>query len=139
MISRDCDNHAGPGPGSVLVRTGEEPEDRARRGQGDRDHAHRDRGVDLAEQHAGGAGVTWNVTPVLPADVAGVWPVVEPLLAPALDVTSGRITMESVFIRLQTGVYLLWVAHEDDLARARGIEERRNEMPRLLILDCRDL
>lgn len=82
--------------------------------------------------------MSWHVTAVRPEDINTFWPIAEPLLAPAVEVTSGRIGMESVFIRLQSGVYLLWVAHQDDLDIKAAFLTREAQYPdkKVLTIEC---
>lgn len=57
--------------------------------------------------------MTWSVASI-PADrVAGVWPLVAPLLAPAVDRSGGRIDLMTTFDWLEEARLLLWTASTD--------------------------
>ena len=78
--------------------------------------------------------MTWHVTAILPQDAEALWPIVEPLLAPAIELSGGRIDAESVQAWLDDGRYLLWVAHQDDLDIAAAFVTREAQYPRKRVL-----
>lgn len=81
--------------------------------------------------------MTWHVTAILPADAEAVWPLVEPLLAPAIAMSGGRIDAESVQAWLKDSRYLLWVAHQDDMQIKAAFVTREAHYPckRVLTID----
>lgn len=52
------------------------------------------------------------------ADISIAWPIVSPLLAPAIERSEGRISSKSVVQWLLDGRYVLWLAHEDETVSA---------------------
>lgn len=66
-----------------------------------------------------------------------LWPVVAPLLAPAIAVAGGRMSMRTVLEWLDDGRYVLWVAHaEDRLVKAAFVtREAQYPLKRMLTID----
>lgn len=81
--------------------------------------------------------MTWTVIAVPREGVKTVWPVVAPLLAPAVEVSHGRMSMRSVLTWLLDGRYLLWVAHQEDLVVHAAFLTREAQYPerRVLTID----
>lgn len=51
----------------------------------------------------------------IPRDgIKPLWPVIAPMLAPAIELSMGRLTLKTVLDWLLDGRYLLWVAHTED-------------------------
>lgn len=62
-------------------------------------------------------------------DVQVIWPVVAPMLAPAVRLSRGRITTKSVLEWLVDGRYLLWIAHLDDRTPVAAFVTREARYP----------
>lgn len=58
--------------------------------------------------------MTWTVSLTPASELFRLWPVVAPLLAPAVQRSGGRLDMSSVFQWLTEKRYLLWVAYGPD-------------------------
>jgi hypothetical protein len=58
--------------------------------------------------------LTWTVSLTPASELSRLWPVVAPLLAPAVQRSGGRLDMSSVFQWLTEQRYLLWVAYGPD-------------------------
>ena len=54
-----------------------------------------------------------NIALIDPVNTGVVWPHVESLLAPAIDQSGGRYTIDTTKHAISTGEMQLWVAHED--------------------------
>lgn len=63
-----------------------------------------------------------------------LWPVVAPMLAPAVEVSGGRLTMRSVLEWLLDGRYLLWIAHTDDRVPQAAFVTREARYPNKSLL-----
>lgn len=78
--------------------------------------------------------MTWVVSAVPPSEIKTIWPVVAPLLQPAIEYSGGRIDMRSVFEWLTDGRYLLWVAYQDVARIKAAFVTRVATYPRRKIL-----
>ncbi len=78
--------------------------------------------------------MAWHVTAIRPEDVRSIWRNVLPILLPAIAESQGRIDAGSVFEWLTDGRYLLWVAHQDDLAIVAAFVTRETRYPRKSLL-----
>lgn len=56
----------------------------------------------------------WHMKSIRTDDVREMWPVVVPLLAPAIAATNGRTNMGVVFRHLTDNKCILWVAYADE-------------------------
>lgn len=74
---------------------------------------------------------------IIPPDqVSDIWPVVEPLLAPAVDRGGGRMSMNTVRQSLTNGTHLLWVAHEgNDILAAFITRVAQYPLRRMLVVE----
>jgi len=81
--------------------------------------------------------VTWTVAAIPREGVRTLWPVVAPLLAPAVEVAGGRMSMKTVLDWLDDGRYVLWVAHADDrLVKAAFVtREAQYPLKRMLTIE----
>lgn len=74
--------------------------------------------------------MTWHVQSILHEDVARLWPVVAPLLAPAVARSEGRYDMRAVLDDLRTGRSLLWVVYDDEAVVHAAFTARAAHYPR---------
>lgn len=81
--------------------------------------------------------MTWKLTAIQPEDVGYFWPLTAGLLRPAIGMSGGRLSEESVVEWLCDGRYLLWVAHERDLEIKAAFVTREANYPckRMLTID----
>ena len=81
--------------------------------------------------------MTWSAGIVSKEHVAGLWPVVAPLLKPAVDRSGGRISMDTVFASLEQGTHLLWiVADESTITAAFTTRVAQYPLKRMLVVEC---
>lgn len=82
--------------------------------------------------------MTWRLTSVPIEDLKAVWPIVAPLLAPAVARSGRRLTMRRSFEALQDGRYLLWLARQEDLVVHAAFLTRTASYPNrtVLAVDC---
>lgn len=82
--------------------------------------------------------MTWHVKSIPVEGLADVWPIVAPLLAPAVIRSGGRNDMRSVFRQIRESYLILWVAREDDKVVRAAFTTRVAEYPlkRMLVIDC---
>lgn len=82
--------------------------------------------------------MTWQVKSIPIEGLRTVWPIVAPLLAPAVAGSGGRVTMRNVFEGLEASRYLLWVAHQEDNVVAAALLTRVTAYPnrRMLTIDA---
>lgn len=57
--------------------------------------------------------MTWRVQSIAHDELGRVWPVVAPMLAPAVERSEGRYDMRAVFDDLRNRRSLLWVVYDD--------------------------
>lgn len=57
--------------------------------------------------------MTWTMTAVPRTEVKQVWSIAAPLLAPAVALSNGRISLSSIFDWLTDSRYILWLAYEN--------------------------
>jgi hypothetical protein len=74
--------------------------------------------------------MTWNVAIIPPAGLKTLWPIVAPLLAPAIRYSAGRIDMRSTFEWLMDERYQLWVVHGEDKVVIAALVTREAWYPR---------
>lgn len=81
--------------------------------------------------------MTWTVGAVSREGALVLWPVVAPLLAPAIELASSRMSMRTVRDWLEDGRYVLWVAHADDRVIKAAFLTREAQYPlrRMLTID----
>lgn len=81
--------------------------------------------------------MSWTVSPVRAETIPAMWLAVLPLLAPAIDLSGGRLSARSVLDWLRDGRYLLWIAHEEDGEPQAAFVSRIAQYPckRMLTID----
>lgn len=80
--------------------------------------------------------MTWTMTAVPPEEVKTVWPMVAPLLTPAVAYSNGRISLSSVFDWLADQRYILWLAYQDGRIGAAFVtREARYPCRKMLCID----
>jgi len=82
--------------------------------------------------------VTWTVKAVAPDRLKAFWPVVAPLLAPAVKQSGGRVTMRTLYEGLTEHRYLLWVAYDQNEVTHAAFVTRHAQYParKMLTVDC---
>lgn len=78
--------------------------------------------------------MTWTVSAVPPTEVKRVWSTVASLLAPAVDLSHGRMDMASLFAWLADQRYILWVAYPADKQIRAAFVTREARYPRRAML-----
>ncbi len=73
--------------------------------------------------------MTWTVKAVAPDRLKAFWPVVAPLLAPAVAQSGGRVTMRTLYEGLTEHRYLLWVALNDQEETTAALTTRVASYP----------
>lgn len=82
--------------------------------------------------------MTWSVKSIEAPDVLTIWPVVAPMLEPAVALSGGRVTMRTLRKGLLARQYLLWVAYPEDRVIRAAFVTRVAIYParKLLTVDC---
>lgn len=80
----------------------------------------------------------WRIKSIRADDVREIWPVVVPLLAPAIEATNGRTSMGVVFRQLTDGKCILWVTYSDDQEVVAAFVTRVAQYPlkKMLVVDA---
>jgi len=71
----------------------------------------------------------WSTHYILPKDIEAIWPIVAPLLAPAVALSEGRYDMEAVRASLGERHSLLWVVYAEDKLIVAAFTTREARYP----------
>lgn len=74
--------------------------------------------------------MTWDINIIPPDGLTTLWPVVAPMLSPAVKYSNGRIDMRSVFQWLQDGRYILWIVATEDRQVIAAMVTREARYPK---------
>lgn len=81
--------------------------------------------------------MSWSAGIVAADKVELLWPVVAPLLKPAVDRAGGRISMETVLSSLAAGTHLLWiVANDSTITAAFTTRVAKYPLKSMLVVEC---
>lgn len=59
--------------------------------------------------------MSWTATTIPPEHLPAVWPIVAPLLAPAMVYSGGRYDMRALFRSIRDKIVVLWVVNTEDM------------------------
>jgi len=81
--------------------------------------------------------LTWSAGIVTADKVGLLWPVVAPLLEPAVARSGGRISMETVLSSFSAGTHLLWiVANDSTITAAFTTRVAQYPLKAMLVVEC---